>query len=98
MCLYSMSPDRMLLSYFVRLAASWVHYTTSCNTQSSAPEDGCDHRLKHVELIGIVNKLLLFHLAGVYIIYFKKHINTISFCNGWKARKGRQFLQKKKNS
>ena len=21
-------------------ATSWVHYTTSCNTQSSAPEDG----------------------------------------------------------
>ena len=23
-----------------RLPTSWVHYTTSCNTQSSAPEDG----------------------------------------------------------
>ena len=23
-----------------RPATSWVHYTTSCNTQSSAPEDG----------------------------------------------------------
>ena len=21
-------------------ATSWVHYTTNCNTQSSAPEDG----------------------------------------------------------
>jgi len=50
-------------------ATSWVHYTTSCNTQSSAPEDGWDHRLKHVELIGIINKLLLLHLVGVYIIY-----------------------------
>ena len=49
-------------------ATSSVHYTTSCNTQSSALEDGRDHRPKHVELIGIVNKLLLLHLVGVYII------------------------------
>jgi hypothetical protein len=47
----------------------WVHYTTSCNTQSSAPEDGRDNRPKHVELIGIINKPLLLHLFGVYIIY-----------------------------
>ena len=46
-----------------------MHYTTSCNTQSSAPEDGRDHRPKHVELIGIINKPLLLHLVGVYIIY-----------------------------
>ena len=46
-----------------------VHYTTSCNTQSSAPEDGRDQRPKHFELIGIINKLLLLHLVGVYIIY-----------------------------
>jgi len=46
-----------------------VHYTTSCNTQSSAPEDGRDERPKHVELIGIFNKPLLLHLVGVYIIY-----------------------------
>jgi hypothetical protein len=46
-------------------ATSWVHYTTSCNTQSSAPADGRDHRPKHVELIGIINKPLLLHLVGV---------------------------------
>jgi len=46
-----------------------VHYTTSCNTQSSAPEDERDHRPKHVELIGIINKPLQLHLVGVYIIY-----------------------------
>jgi len=46
-----------------------VHYTTSCNTQSIAPEDERDHRPKHVELIGIINKPLLVHLVGVYIIY-----------------------------
>ena len=33
-----------------RPATSWVHYTTSCNTQSSATEDGRNHRPKHVEL------------------------------------------------
>jgi len=46
-----------------------VLYTTSCNTQSSAPEDGRDHRPKHVEMIGIINEWLLLHLVGVYIIY-----------------------------
>jgi hypothetical protein len=44
-------------------------------TQSSAPEDGHDHRPKHVELIGIINKPLLLHLVGVYIIYENKSIN-----------------------
>ena len=31
-------------------------YTTSCNTQSSAPEDGKNNCPKHVELTGIINK------------------------------------------
>ena len=57
----------MLPAY--RPATSWVHYSTSCNTQSSAPEDGRDQRPKHVEMIGIINKPLLLHLVGVYIIY-----------------------------
>ena len=52
-----------------RPATSSVHYTTSCNTQPSVPEDGRDQRPKHVELIGIINKLLLLHLVGVYFIY-----------------------------
>jgi len=45
-----------------------VHYTTTCNTQSSAPADERDQRPKNVELIGIINKPLLLHLVGVYII------------------------------
>ena len=49
-----------------RPATSWVHYATSCNTQSSAPEDGQDQRPKHVELIGIINTSLLLHLANVW--------------------------------
>ena len=45
-----------------------VHYTTSCNPQFSAPEDGRDHRPKHVEVVGIINKPLFFYLFVVYII------------------------------
>ena len=33
-------------------------------TQSSAPEDGRNYRPKLFELIGIINKPLLFHLVG----------------------------------
>jgi len=44
-----------------------MYYTTSCK-QSSVPEDGRNYRPKHVELIEIINKLLLLHLIGVYII------------------------------
>ena len=51
-------------------ATSSVYYTTSSNTQSSAPEDGQNNCLKHVELIGIINKPLLLHLVGcLYYLY-----------------------------
>ena len=51
-------------------ATSWVHYTTSCNTETSAPEDGRNNRPKHVGLIGIINKPLLLHLVGcLYYLY-----------------------------
>jgi hypothetical protein len=50
-----------------RPATSWVHYTTSCNTRSSVPENSCP---KHIELIGIINKPLLLHLVGcLYYLY-----------------------------
>ena len=40
------------------------------NTQSSAPEDGQNNFLKHVELTGIINKQLLLHLVGcLYYLY-----------------------------
>ena len=52
-----------------RPAASSVHYTTSSNTQSSAPEDGQNNCPKHVELIEIINKLLLLRLVGC-LYYF----------------------------
>ena len=49
----------------------WVHYTTSCNTQSSALEDARNHRPKNVQLTGIINKPLLLHLVGcLYYLYF----------------------------
>ena len=71
----------MLPAY--RPATLSVHYTTSCNTQFSAPKDGRDHRPKHVELIGIINKPLLLHLVGVYIIYsilFTSNLNCVLTC------------------
>ena len=53
-----------------RPAISWVHNTTSCNTQSSAPEDGQNNCPKYVELTGIINKPLLLHLVScLYYIY-----------------------------
>ena len=52
-------------------ATSSVHYTKSCNTQSSAPEDGKNNCPKHVELTGIINYPLLLHLVGcLYYLYF----------------------------
>ena len=51
-------------------ATSWVHYTSSCNRQSSALEDWQNNCPKHVELIGIINKQLLLHLVGyLYYLY-----------------------------
>ena len=55
---------------FCRTATSRVHCTTSCNTQSSVPEDGQNNCPKHVELTGIINKPLLLHLFGcLYYLY-----------------------------
>ena len=48
-----------------------MHYTTNCNTQSSAPEDGQNNCPKHVELTGVIKKPLLLHLVGcLYYLYF----------------------------
>ena len=62
-----------------RPATSWVHYTTSCNTQSSAPEDGQNNCPKYVELTGIINKPLLLHLVGcLYYTYKRCTVKQIS--------------------
>ena len=53
-----------------RPATSWVRYTTTCNTQSSAPEDGQNICPKRVELTVIINRLLLLHPVGcLYYLY-----------------------------
>jgi hypothetical protein len=54
----------------------WVHYITSCITQSNAPEDGQNNRPKHVELIGIINKQLLLRPAGCLLYYL---LQLVSF-------------------
>jgi hypothetical protein len=59
----------MRLCIYLYSKSAGLHYTTRCNTQFGTLEDGRDHRPKHVELIGIINKQLLLHLVGVYIIY-----------------------------
>jgi len=54
-----------------RPAKSWVHYTTSRNTQSSAREDGQNNCPKPAALTGIINRPLLLHLIGcLYYLYF----------------------------
>ena len=54
-----------------------LHYTTSCNTQFSAPEDGQNNCPKHVELTGIINKTLLLHLVGcLYYLHFITFFET----------------------
>ena len=57
-----------------RPATSWVNCTTSCNTQSSAPEDGQNNFPKHVEQTGIINKPLLLHLVGLSILFIFYYI------------------------
>ena len=48
-----------------------MHYTKSCNTQSSVPEDGENNCPKHVELTGIINKPALLHLVScLHYLYF----------------------------
>ena len=75
-----------------------MHYTTS-NTQSSAPEDGRNHRPKHVELIGIVNKPLLLHVVGcLYYVYVTIHVkNPLLLSILIKLEFYRQVLQKYSN-
>jgi len=56
-----------------------MHYTTSCNTQSSAPKGGQNNCPKHFELTGIINKPLLLHLVGfIYYLYQRWTVKQIS--------------------
>ena len=78
-----------------RPATSWVHYTTSCNTQSSVLEDGQNNCPKHVELSGIINKPLLLHLVGCLYYFisdarsYKNQITNYNFINTFKYHTGR---------
>ena len=73
-----------------RPATSLVHYTTNCNTQSSAPEDGQNNCPKIVELTGILNKPLLLHLVGClyyfYFIIFFETYQTLSIYSSTECR------------
>jgi len=77
-----------LVSWKRSSSASRLHYTTRCNTQSTAPEHGRDQRPKHVELIGIINKPLLLHLIGC--IYYLQLItiehNIIKYSHSYNFR------------
>ena len=53
----------------LRSETTSVHYTTNCNTQSSAPEDGQNNFPIHVELTGIINKPLSFLVGCLYYLY-----------------------------
>jgi hypothetical protein len=63
-----------MLSAGLGPSTSWVHYTTSGNTQSSAPEDWQNNCPKHVELTGVINKPLL-----LYLISCLYYLNVIIF-------------------
>ena len=52
-----------------RPATSWVHYITSCNTQSSAPEDGQNNCPKHVELTRIIKKTVIVASRWLSILF-----------------------------
>ena len=54
-----------------RPTTSWVHYTTSCNTQSGVPEEGRNNRVKHVKLIEIFKNFYCCIQLVVDIIYIK---------------------------
>ena len=44
----------------------------ACNTQSSVLEDGQNNCPKHVEMTGIIKKLLLLHLVGCLYYYYQR--------------------------
>jgi len=64
-----------------RSVTSWVYYTTSCNTQSSAPQGGQNSCPEHVDLIGIINKPLLLHLVGC--LYYLHKWCTVKQISKW---------------
>jgi len=52
------------------------------STQSSAPEDGRNYRLKHVELIEIVNKIIIVASSRLFVLlYFNEISHSRVFLN-----------------
>ena len=58
-----------------------VQCTRSCNTQSSAPEDGQNNCPKRAELTGIINNPLLLHLVDCLL--FIRCWKFVLLCFGW---------------
>ena len=79
----TMLPAGSLEAEELRFQATGRHYigallpTTSCDTRSSAPDDGRNYRPEHVELIGIINKPLLLHLVGCLYYLCQSVFNKI---------------------
>jgi len=51
--------------------ASSVLYTTSCKTQSSAPDDGRNYRPEHVELVEVINKIIIVASSLVFLFLYQ---------------------------
>jgi len=79
-CLASLKKYILYVTAFGhRPATSWVNYTTRCTTHSNAPENGQNNCPKHVDLTGIINKLLLLHLVDcLYYLYQRCTVKQIS--------------------
>ena len=69
-----------------RPSTMWVHYT-SCNTESTAPEDGRIVARNRLSWLESVIKLLLLHLVGyphyLYLWCTAKQISNLHICQMW---------------
>jgi len=62
-------------------AALLVLYTTSCKHSLSAPDDGRNYRLKHTELIEIINKIIIVASSWLFILLYKETLNYSIQCS-----------------
>jgi len=62
-----------------RPTTTWVHYTSNCKTQSSAPEDGQIIARNMLSSLKLLIKLSLLHLVGYrYYLYEAWTVKKIS--------------------
>ena len=68
-----------------------MHYTTSCNTQSSAPEDGQNNCPKHVALTGLVGCLTMMvkQISDNEIYLLTKYIKSVL----WRVAKRLSYIE-----